>query len=35
MMTACLADGSTRLENCAREPEIVDLANFLNKMELG
>ena len=32
MMTACLADGSTRLENCAREPEIVDLANFLNKM---
>ena len=32
MMTACLADGITRLENCAREPEIVDLANFLNKM---
>ena len=32
MMRACLADGITRLENCAREPEIVDLANFLNKM---
>ena len=32
MMTACLAEGHTTLENCAREPEIVDLANFLNKM---
>ena len=32
MMTACLAEGQTTLENCAREPEIVDLANFLNKM---
>ncbi|MBA58394.1 MAG: UDP-N-acetylglucosamine 1-carboxyvinyltransferase [Gammaproteobacteria bacterium] len=32
MMAACLADGVTILENCAREPEIVDLASFLNKM---
>jgi UDP-N-acetylglucosamine 1-carboxyvinyltransferase len=32
MMTACLADGVTVMENCAREPEIVDLADFLNKM---
>jgi len=32
MMTACLAKGVTLLENAAREPEIVDLANMLNKM---
>ncbi|MFG6119480.1 UDP-N-acetylglucosamine 1-carboxyvinyltransferase [Thalassobacillus sp. B23F22_16] len=32
MMAAALADGKTILENCAKEPEIVDLANFLNKM---
>ncbi len=32
MMTATLADGETVLENCAREPEIVDLANCLNSM---
>ena len=32
MMTATLAEGITVMENCAREPEIVDLANFLNKM---
>ena len=32
MMTATLAEGTTVMENCAREPEIVDLANFLNKM---
>ncbi|MAV26069.1 MAG: UDP-N-acetylglucosamine 1-carboxyvinyltransferase [Gammaproteobacteria bacterium] len=32
MMAAALADGVTVLENCAREPEIVDLADFLNKM---
>ncbi|SET24989.1 UDP-N-acetylglucosamine 1-carboxyvinyltransferase [Salinibacillus kushneri] len=32
MMAAVLADGKTIIENCAREPEIVDLANFLNKM---
>ena len=32
MMAAALADGITILENAAREPEIVDLANFLNAM---
>ena len=32
MMTATLAEGETVLENCAREPEIVDLADCLNKM---
>lgn len=32
MMAAALAEGQTILENCAREPEIVDLANFLNEM---
>lgn len=32
MMAACLADGVTTIENAAEEPEIVDLANFLNKM---
>jgi len=30
MMAATLANGQTILENCAVEPEIVDLANFLN-----
>mgnify|MGYP000504151363 CR=1 FL=1 len=32
MMAAALADGVTTLENAAREPEIVDLANYLNAM---
>lgn len=32
MMAAVLADGITYIENAAEEPEIVDLANFLNKM---
>src|SRR5438132_10196590 len=32
MMAATLADGETVLENCAREPEVVDLAALLNKM---
>lgn len=32
MMAAALAEGRTIIENCAKEPEIVDLANFLNKM---
>ena len=32
MMAAVLADGETVLENAAREPEVSDLANFLNKM---
>lgn len=31
LMAACLAEGSTILENAAREPEIVDLARFLIK----
>ena len=29
MMAAALADGQTIIQNCANEPEIVDLANFL------
>ena len=32
MMAAALADGETLLENAAREPEVVDLANCLNQM---
>ncbi len=32
MMAACLAEGITTLENPAEEPEIVDLANYLNQM---
>lgn len=32
MMAAVLAEGHTTLENAAREPEVVDLANYLNKM---
>lgn len=32
MMAATLAKGTTTIENVAREPEIVDLANFLNRM---
>ncbi len=31
LMAAALADGETVMENVAREPEIVDLANFLNR----
>lgn len=30
MMAACLAEGQTIIENVAKEPEVVDLANFLN-----
>ncbi len=30
MMTACLAEGETVLKNCAMEPEIVALADYLN-----
>jgi len=30
IMTACLADGITTLRNCAMEPEIVALADYLN-----
>jgi len=32
MMAACLAEGMTTLRNVAKEPEIEDLANFLNSM---
>src|SRR5467141_4514881 len=32
MMAAVLADGVTVIEGAAQEPEVVDLANFLNKM---
>jgi UDP-N-acetylglucosamine 1-carboxyvinyltransferase len=32
IMAAALAKGTTRLENCAREPEVVDLANMLVAM---
>jgi len=32
IMTAAMAEGTTVIENAAQEPEIVDLANFLNKM---
>lgn len=32
VMAATLAEGKTIIENAAKEPEIVDLANFLNKM---
>lgn len=30
IMAACLAKGTTVIQNAAREPEVVDLANFLN-----
>lgn len=32
MMAATLAEGTTVLRNCAKEPEVIDLANFLNQM---
>ena len=32
LMAATLAEGETILENCAREPEVADLAALLNKM---
>lgn len=32
MMAASLADGTTTIENAAKEPEIEDLADFINKM---
>ena len=32
MMAAVLADGTTVIDGAAQEPEVVDLANFLNKM---
>ncbi|WP_440996872.1 UDP-N-acetylglucosamine 1-carboxyvinyltransferase [Arhodomonas sp. SL1] len=35
MMAATLAEGTTVIENAAREPEVVDLANCLNAMGAG
>ncbi len=35
MMAAVLAEGVTSIRNAAKEPEIVDLQNFLNKMGAG
>ena len=32
MMAACMAEGKTVIENPAKEPHIVDVANFLNSM---
>lgn len=32
ILAACLADGVTSIENCAKEPHIVDVANFLNSV---
>ncbi len=32
IMASCLADGETFISNCAKEPEIVCLCNFLNKL---
>jgi len=32
MLAAVLAEGATRIQNAAQEPEIIDLANFLNTM---
>ena len=32
LMAATLADGETIMKNCAREPEVADLADLLNKM---
>ncbi len=32
MLASVMAEGSTRIQNAAQEPEIVDLANFLNTM---
>jgi len=32
LMAATLAEGETLLQNCAREPEVIDLADLLNKM---
>ena len=32
MMAACLAEGLTAIENAAKDPEVVELGHFLNKM---
>ena len=33
MMASAMAEGRTILENCAREPHVVDVANFLNSID--
>ncbi len=35
LMAAALAEGDTVMRNCAREPEVADLADLLNKMGAG
>lgn len=35
MMAAVLAEGTTIIENAAKEPHVVDVANFLNRMGAG
>lgn len=35
MLAACLAKGKTVIENAAKEPHVVDVANFLNSMGAG
>ena len=35
MMAAAMADGKTIIENAAKEPHVVDVANFLNSMGAG
>lgn len=32
MLAASMADGQTIIENAAKEPHVVDVANFLNSM---
>ncbi len=32
LMAACMAEGKTIIENAAKEPHVVDVANFLNSM---
>ncbi|MCR4908573.1 MAG: UDP-N-acetylglucosamine 1-carboxyvinyltransferase [Lachnospiraceae bacterium] len=32
MMASCMAEGKTTIENAAKEPHVVDVANFLNSM---
>jgi len=32
MMASVMAEGQTIIENAAKEPHVVDLANFLNSM---
>lgn len=32
MLAACMAEGQTTIENAAKEPHVVDVANFLNSM---